>query len=89
MEFLWVFCGERKLTVANFKKAVTSIITQNRVKVKEFHKKFTNKKTEHMFGLKGMGSGYTPVLFSPAHAASSRPAYTPAREYCSRVSVTA
>ena len=44
MEFLWVFCGERKLTEVNFKKAVTSIITQNRVKVKGFHRKFTNKK---------------------------------------------
>ena len=73
MEFLWMFYEERKLTEVNFKKAVTSIITQNRVKVKGFHRKFTNKKTEHVFGLKGRGSGYTPALFSPAHAAISRP----------------
>lgn len=44
---------------------------------------------EHVFGHKGRGSGYTPVLFSPAHAAISRFVSAPAPGYCPGVSATA
>ena len=88
MKILW--CEE--LTKVNFKKAVTSIIAQNRPVVKTFfqiHRIYTNKKTEQMFGLRGRGSGYTPVLTSPANAAISRPLYAPAPRYCPGVSTSA